>query len=159
MAANISADGLLDALEEFAARKLERCGELFAAEVENNAPKRTRRLVDSIEQSSVTVHPTEVTMTVRVTATSDEGAPYPAFQNEGTGIFGPDGVPITPKRGRVLVFDSPFARTPTPGSRRRRGGPTGIVFATSVIGTEATHFWDKAIEAWPDIVARVTHGG
>jgi hypothetical protein len=144
--ATINADGLLDAFERYAVAKLERCGELFANEVETNAPKRTRRLVDSIEQSTVTVYPDRVSMTVRVTATSDDGAPYPAFQNEGTGIFGPDGVPITPKKpGGVLVFDWPAAG--------------GIVFAKSVRGTEPTRFWDKAVDAWPDIVSRVERGG
>lgn len=143
--ATVTADGLLDVLERYAVAKLERCGDLFAEEVERNAPKRTRTLVDSIEKSTVTVYPTEVRMTVKVTATSDEGAPYPAFQNEGTGIFGPDGVPIRPVRARVLRFDWPAAG--------------GIVFAKSVRGTEPTRFWDKAVNAWPDIVARVTLGG
>lgn len=136
----------MEALERYAVAKLERCAELFVDEVETNAPKRTRALVDSIETSQPVVHPDRVTMTVRVTATSDEGAPYPTFQNEGTGIYGPDGVPIRPKKpGGVLVFDWPAAG--------------GIVFARSVRGTEPTRFWDKAVGEWPNIVARVTHGG
>jgi hypothetical protein len=141
----INADGLLRLVEEHAVKQLQRCADLFVDEVETNAPKRTRKLVESIEQSQPTVFADEVRMTVRVTATSDDGAPYPAFQNEGTGIFGPDGVPIRPTRGNVLVFDWPAAG--------------GIVFARSVRGTEPTRFWDKAVDKWPDIVARVTHGG
>lgn len=144
--ATISTEKLQRGLEAFAVAKLERCVDLFVDEVETNAPKRTRALVDSIEVSEPVVHSDRVTMTVRVTAKSDEGDPYPTFQNEGTGIFGPDGVPITPKKpGGVLVFDWPAAG--------------GIVFAKSVRGTEPTRFWDKAVDQWRNIVARVTHGG
>jgi hypothetical protein len=144
--ATVSAEGLLRSVEEYAVRKLGRCGELFVAEVERNAPKRTRELVDSIESTTPVIFTDEVRMTVRVTATSDDGAPYPTFQNEGTGIFGPEGQPIRPKKpGGVLVFDWPAAG--------------GIVFARSVIGTEPTRFWDKAVDEWPNILARVTNGG
>lgn len=144
--ARVDTDGIMDALERYAVAKLERCAELFVEEVETNAPKRTRALVDSIETSEPTVYPDRVVITVRVTATSPEGAPYPTFQNEGTGIYGPEGVPIRPKKpGGVLVFDWPAAG--------------GIVFARSVRGTEPTRFWDKAVDEWRNIVARVTHGG
>lgn len=141
----INADGLMRLVEDYAVTKLQRCGDLFVDEVETNAPKRTRQLVESVEQSQPTVFVDEVRMTVKVTATSDDGAPYPTFQNEGTGIFGPDGVPITPTHSKVLVFDWPAAG--------------GVVFARSVRGTEPTRFWDKAVDKWPEIVARVTNGG
>jgi len=144
--ASVTADSLFDAVERHAVEKLRRCAELLVEQVEIHAPKRTRELVDSIEVSEPTVYPDRVVMTVKITATSDDGAPYPTFQNEGTGIFGPEGRPITPKTpGGVLVFDWPAAG--------------GIVFARSVRGTEPTRFWDKSIEQWPLIVERVTRGG
>ena len=66
-------------------------------------------------------------------------APYASFQNYGTGIYGPEGTPIVPRRpGGVLVFDWPAAG--------------GIVFARSVRGTEPTHYWERTLDEWPEIL-------
>lgn len=59
--------------------------------------------------------------------------PYAIYVHEGTGIYGPKGTPITPKRGRFLVF------TPK--------GAKGPVFARSVRGMKGTPFLRDALKA------------
>ena len=67
--------------------------------------------------------------TVAVVGTNIEYAPYQEF---GTGIYGPTGTPITPKRGKFLVFQS-------------KGG--GLVFARSVSGSRPRRFMAKGLQA------------
>lgn len=57
-------------------------------------------------------------------------AAYVGFVNEGTGIYGPTGTPITPKKGEVLKF--------------QYGGQT--VFAKSVKGQKGQKFVEKSIK-------------
>jgi Bacteriophage HK97-gp10, putative tail-component len=54
---------------------------------------------------------------------------YARFQNDGTGIYGPAGRPITPRKSRVLVFDV--------------SGRT--VFARSVRGVKGRRYIEKSI--------------
>lgn len=97
-------------------------------------PRRTGELAESTEVDQVRRTGTGASATVVV------GADYARFVNDGTGIYGPEGRPITPTRADgVLVFDWPAAG--------------GLVFARRVSGSEPTHFWERAVAAWPSIVA------
>ncbi len=129
-----------DDLIAMALRLAGRCGELLHDEIVKNASRRTGEMADSVEVTDPEYDGEQITMTASV------GADYGIYQEEGTGIFGPLGTPITPKRpGGVLVFDWPAAG--------------GVVFARKVRGSEPTRFWSKALAEWPQIVARVNAGG
>lgn len=70
---------------------------------------------------------------------------YGLYVHEGTGIYGPRGAPIRPKRGRYLVFEARNART-TP---RGRGN---LVFARQVRGQRPQPFLLdalKEVSPWP----------
>lgn len=70
---------------------------------------------------------------------------YSIYVHEGTGIYGPKGQPIRPKRGQYLVFEARNART-TP---RGRGN---LVFAREVRGQRPNRFLLRALQAaspWP----------
>lgn len=134
MANSVDVTRVRQAVQDFAVERATAIGEAFVETVKGYAPRRTGTLADSVEMSDVQVHSAGVRITITV------ASPYGRFQNDGTGIYGPSGQPITPKRvGGVLVFDSAI------------GG--GIVFARSVRGTEPTHFWERAVDQWPRIVA------
>ncbi|MFC8124439.1 HK97 gp10 family phage protein [Streptomyces sp. NPDC057302] len=63
---------------------------------------------------------------------------YAIYQEEGTGIYGPKGTPIRPKRGKYLRFKPKGAR--------------GFVFAKSVRGSRAHHYLVTALRRsspWP----------
>lgn len=55
------------------------------------------------------------------------------FQDEGTGLFGPEGTRILPTTAKVLMFDWPAAG--------------GVVFAKSVAGSPGTHFFEEPMPA------------
>lgn len=70
---------------------------------------------------------------------------YGLYVHEGTGIYGPKGQPIRPRRGRFLVFEARNART-TP---RGRGN---LVFARQVRGQRPQPFLREALKTaspWP----------
>lgn len=58
---------------------------------------------------------------------------YALYVHEGTGIYGPNGVPITPKHGKVLVFTSRKTNK--------------LVFARSVKGMKGTPYLRNALIA------------
>ncbi len=58
---------------------------------------------------------------------------YGLYVHEGTGIYGPKGVPITPKHGKVLVFTSRKTNK--------------LVFARSVKGMKGTPYLRNALIA------------
>lgn len=64
---------------------------------------------------------------------------YASFQDEGTGVYGPEGTPIVPTTASVLVFY--WAKT----------GRT--MFLPSVQGSPATHWWSEKIARWGEYVA------
>lgn len=70
---------------------------------------------------------------------------YALYVHEGTGIYGPKGQPIVPKRGKYLVFESRNART----TARGRGAK---VFARQVKGQRPQRFLLEALRQaspWP----------
>lgn len=70
---------------------------------------------------------------------------YGLYVHEGTGVYGPKGQPIRPKRGRFLVFEARNARTTAPG----RGN---LVFAREVRGQRPQRFLLESLQAmspWP----------
>ncbi len=67
---------------------------------------------------------------------------YGLHLHEGTGVYGPTGQPIRPRRGQYLVFPS----------RSGRGGRGGMVFAREVRGVRPRRFLLNALRAaspWP----------
>lgn len=132
----MSADtATLEALVRAHAREAgERLGEAFVEQLRSNMPYRSGDMQRSVEVESVEEGDSNVV--VRVVVHSE----YAVYQNYGTGIYGPDGVPIYPRTpGGVLVFDWPAAG--------------GVVFLRHVAGTEPQHFWERTLDQWPQIVA------
>jgi hypothetical protein len=64
---------------------------------------------------------------------------YSSFQEEGTGVYGPEGAPITPTSSNVLVF-----------YWKKTGR---VMFLRSVLGTPATHWFSKIRDRWGEFVA------
>lgn len=120
-------------VREHARDRMERLGRAFVDQARELAPRRSGDGADSIEAGDVQENSGGYSLTVTV------GAEYMRFQNEGTGVYGPGGQPITARPGGVLAFDWPAAG--------------GMVFAHHVRGVEATHWWDRTILAWPRIVS------
>jgi hypothetical protein len=85
--------------------------------------RREGTLADSIEIDSWSEEGDRYTTTIRATAE------HARFQDEGTGIYGPEGTPIYPTSGKVLRFDWPAAG--------------GVVFFAHVAGSPGTHFFTE----------------
>lgn len=128
----VNTAGLERALRDRGRELAERIGKSFVNTAQGLAPRKTGAGADSIEVVSVDEAATGFTARIEV------GEIYMRYQNEGTGIYGPDGTPIVPVSAKVLVFDSPIL---------------GLTFAPSVRGTEPTHWWDRTLDAWPRIVS------
>lgn len=126
----VNAAALERKVRDYAEAQTVKAAEAFVTLCRSNMPRRTGAMAESVQVDSI--YESRSGYTARIVVDS----PYARFQNEGTGIYGPDGAPITPKSGNVLVFD----------------GIGGMVFARSVRGTEPTHFWERTIERWPDIL-------
>lgn len=89
--------------------------------------RRSGELADSIEMDPWSNDGTRYSSTIR--ATSD----HARYQDEGTGIYGPEGTRIEAPPGGVLAFDWPAAG--------------GVVYFKSVAGSPGTHFF---MEPMPD---------
>ncbi len=131
----VNAEGLLRALRSMTVDLDQRLADRFGDQVEANAPRRTGELAGSVEIGRAVPTGSGAQCSATVTAR------HAVWQEEGTGIYGPSGTPITPKSGRVLRFDWPSAG--------------GVVFATRVAGSPPTHFWTRAVESWSSIVSSV----
>lgn len=132
--ADIDVSDLERAVRDFAHQRGSNLAEAFRDTVRSLVPRRTQELHDSIEVDSVDDYDRGTRARVVV------GAPYARFVNDGTGLYGPRGDFIRPRKaGGVLVFDWPAAG--------------GIVFTRRVSGSEPTHFWERALDQWPRIVA------
>lgn len=75
--------------------------------------------------------------------------PYARFVHDGTGIYGPRGVPIRPVRARMLAWPVVNNRyRQTGGSRRYKGGRTQrYAFAKQVRGVPPRPFLRDALKA------------
>lgn len=82
-------------------------------------------------KASITAEVTVDMARNRVTGRVGSRLPYAIYQELGTGIYGPKGAPIKPKRGRYLVF------TPK--------GSNQVVFARQVRGSPARHYLTRAL--------------
>lgn len=110
----------------------------------------TRNL--AVSMAPVDDGPLRASLRTRMQATSREvkgwvysNLDYSLYVHEGTGIYGPRGQPIRPKRGQYLVFEARNART-TP---RGRGN---LVFAREVRGQRPQRYLLNALRAaspWP----------
>ncbi len=78
---------------------------------------------------------------VGVVGTNVEYAP---FQEHGTGIYGPNHAPITPKRGKFLVFKSKSGR---------------MIFARSVRGTRPKRFMAQGMKAVQNNMGKIRQAG
>jgi hypothetical protein len=68
---------------------------------------------------------------------------YSSFQDEGTGVYGPEGTPIYPTHGKVLVF-----------YWKKTGR---VMFLPSVLGTPATGWWTNVVTLWPEYLRDLVH--
>jgi len=140
MPTTVRVEGVYASLDRMGSGMLDRCSSLFVRTARGRASRRTNELADSIEAGPVYKAGSTFRTTVEV------GAEHGVYQDRGTGIYGPEGRPITPRRADgVLVFDWPAAG--------------GVVFARSVRGTPPTRFWQRTVADWPQIVRRVEAGG
>lgn len=77
-------------------------------------------------------------------------ATYSEAQDEGSGIYGPTGLRIFPKHGKVLAFS-------WPGNIRAqvsRGNPEGLSFFASVAGSPGKHFFREPMPGrWREALA------
>jgi len=106
------------------------------ARVEQNLPNVTARMVDDTRQAcprqtgqladSIGADPWQA-QGDRYTSMIRATAPYAAFQEFGTGVFGPTGQRIVPLTAKALVFEWPKAG--------------GLVAFRSVAGSPATRFF------------------
>lgn len=97
-----------------------------------NAPVDTGRL-----RASIAVEYTREAG--RVVARVGSNLEYAIFQEEGTGVYGPRGRPITPVSAKVLRW------VPKGGARGR--GKSRYAFARSVRGTPAVHYLRDALNS------------
>lgn len=130
---SIDTTGLSARVRDFAQSRADDIAQRFVERAQMYAPFRTGQLHDSIQ-----AEPAEMIGDV-ATARVVVGAEYGKFQNEGTGVYGPDGEPIYPRTAKALVFYWPAA--------------ANVVAFAHVKGTEPTHFWERTLGDWHDIVS------
>lgn len=106
---------------------LELTRSLVVDDTKGAASRRSGEMADSVECDPWADAGTRYETTIR--ATSD----HARFQDEGTGIYGPEGTRIEAHGGGVLAFDWPAAG--------------GVVFFRSVAGSPGTHFFHDAMPA------------
>lgn len=123
---------LEDLLRERGQEWTQQLADTFADQVRANAPRATGELAESVEVGGV-VGGDVVTCSVTVTSA------HAQYQEEGTGIYGPTGQRI--EGNPLLAFDWPAAG--------------GMVIVHSVAGTEPTHFFQRAVDEWPSMVASI----
>lgn len=113
-------------LRERIEQNLPQVSDLMVAATQQDCSRRTGALADSIMVDDWQNQGNRYTTTI----SAGRGLPDPnvaRYQDQGTGLFGPAGVRITPRSAKVLVFDWPAAG--------------GVVFARSVAGSPPTYFF------------------
>lgn len=129
----VDATGLERAFRENA---LVKCG-LVRDGFVNGAQSRCSRRSGKLAASIVGTEPVDAGTTIECTITVGED--YGLFQDQGTGIYGPEGQRI--KGNPLLAFDWPAAG--------------GLVIVHSVAGSPGTHFWTDTVSDWPNILRAV----
>jgi HK97 gp10 family phage protein len=135
----------------------EAAGEYIAIRARANAPSKTGKLRAAIKRGPVTQTNTQTRVTVSV---GEEAMPYGAYQEFGTGIYLPGGKPITPKRGKYMVWETMgkayqgryvrnrmVASGIRVGRRRTVAAPERNIylhFATQVKGTPPVRYMQRA---------------
>jgi len=128
---SVDVSGMQDQVREFARERAERAAERFVEVAKSLAPRRTGAGADSIAVESVMESSSGFTARIVV------GEVYMAYQNFGTGIYGPKGTRIVAVNGDFLYFDSAIM---------------GLIRKYSVAGTEPTHFWERTVDQWSSIL-------
>lgn len=126
----VDASGLEAKIREFYGEVADRAVLDMIDEMQATAPRDTGEMASSVY---VADRPDSGDQIVRVVRAPAE---WSSYQEEGTGIYGPQGTPIVPVNAKVLVF---------------YWKQTGrIEFRKSVLGSPATHWWSNVIEKWAD---------
>lgn len=71
--------------------------------------------------------------------------PYAIWVEKGTGIYGPRGAPIRPRRARFLVWEGRLDFAGTSSARLRPRSRRGLIFARQVRGRPATPFLQPSL--------------
>jgi hypothetical protein len=110
------------------------------ADTQAHASRRSGDLAAGISATQPALNDTQVQS--QITSAAD----YSKFQDEGTGIYGPNQARIFPKTAKALRFDWPAAG--------------GIVFAKSVAGAPGTHYFTEPMPArWHEAIAESAGAG
>jgi hypothetical protein len=121
------------------------------------APIDTGNLSKNIgDNSKVVTMGNDLYGVVGTTITSKGGFPYPQVQEYGSGIYGPKGTPITPKKKKLLAWPAfgsghKFIATgisisKTGKIRRNKKKDVYLIFAKQVSGVKPKYFMKKAAE-------------
>lgn len=117
-------------MREQAGRRLQAAGQQLVELMQSRASRRSGTLAASIMADDVVDDGARLTVRVHV------DADYARYQDEGTGVYGPEGQRI--QGNPLLAFDWPAAG--------------GMVIVHSVAGSPGTHFWTESLKSWPDIL-------
>lgn len=134
----VNTSGLEDKVRVRAVDRMEAASDELRREIEHDAPRDTGAL--SVAPVTSTSHSErQVVSRVRVDRDSPSGFDVARAQDEGTGEYAdPPRGRIYPRNGKYLVFFwSKIGR---------------VVFAKSVAGTPATHFFSNAVARWKDLL-------
>lgn len=132
MSATSIASQMEDSLRQHCRDSLPLVTAQMVDDTKSAASRRTGALADSIGADEWVDEGTRFTSTI-FAGRDLENPDVARYQDEGTGIYGPEGQRITAPNGGVLVFDWPAAG--------------GIVFVRSVAGAPGRHYF---MEPMPD---------
>lgn len=144
-----NADGLRAAIHQLAEDRFTAGVAAMIENVREAAPRDSGVLESSVGEAGRSSTPGRLETTIVAPVE------YASYQDQGTGIYGPKGVPIRPVNGSVLAWESTGpARTGlrAPGAAQTA---TGMVFAAEVAGSPATGFWSDNVTAdgWAQALA------